>query len=66
MNKKVNHEFLEIRLMCGYCNKPFITKRPNWRGHEDACDCCGSHGSITIEASCPVCYKRVEVELDSW
>ena len=62
---KIEPKFICIRLQCS-CGEVFTTNKPSWTASEQECECCGSHGSVRVYATCPACNKRVEVEVEGW
>lgn len=67
--RKQDGRLVNILAYCPFCKKNVTVKSPGslyWRGWEDTCEVCGSHGGVIVNFNCPKCSKAIEIELNSW
>jgi hypothetical protein len=70
MAKKPDPELLSIQVKCS-CGQTQLFSGDNllkvgYRGADDPCECCGSHGGVWINFTCDICKKFNEIEVSSW
>lgn len=65
--KKLKIEIRELKVYCEKLNKEITIniKDCYWKGIEQECETCGSHGRVSVEFKCE-CGERHEVDLNSW
>lgn len=66
--KKVESRILTLTALCGICKKEVSLAYDDvyFYGSSQECELCGSHGDVTMDATCPECDKTIEVEVACW
>jgi hypothetical protein len=55
----------KIKFHCAYLEKEVEVDAAHFAGFEQECDCCGSHGDVTVSVRCE-CERWHTITLTTW